>query len=250
MTTRYGAPRVLLGLALAASPAVAQDEAAFVQAFSGEWFVFDPDASGPSQSCSIDLKREALGKALAALSTGCTDDLGEVHNWGIADSRIVLNDEAGEPLAVLGGNQQRITGEIAAQGDGVVLERRSGDARSAELRTAIASYRCLFRGYGDACASAKELAVPAFDGAEGTGRIRTLVSLNARSQPRGDAPVLGVIAPNEEIVVNDCLVASDGLWCRAAFGGQNAWLARTALRGDTWPVATYVTMPSEAPDAS
>lgn len=103
---------------------------------------------------------------------------------------------------------------------------------------AIARYRCYFSGYSDVCADTAATEAPAFT--EDTASIQVLVSLNVSNESRRDAPVIGTIPPDSEVNVNLCLTASDGLWCRARFGDQSDWMAKSAIRQEEWPVITFV----------
>ncbi|HHX89670.1 MAG TPA: hypothetical protein GX700_07850, partial [Paracoccus sp.] len=59
------------------------------------------------------------------------------------------------------------------------------------------------------------------------------------SQPRRDSAEIGTIPAGTCVRVDQCLNASDGLWCRAWFGETLGWLGKTALRQNEWPVVTY-----------
>ena len=71
------------------------------------------------------------------------------------------------------------------------------------------------------------------------GRVEILVNLNVRNQPRRDAPVVGILDKGLVITLDYCTSASDGVWCRAIFGTETGWLAKTALRQNEWPIVTY-----------
>ncbi|MFP4217024.1 SH3 domain-containing protein [Rhodosalinus sp.] len=225
---------------LSASPLEAQTADEFFQAFSGDWYVFDPQRSETDQTCRIDLGTEGEGDSRDAATRGCRMPLSAVVSWTISDGQLSLRNEAGEQVLQLGGNQQRITGEFSDTGQGVVLERPSGDGTSGAIAEALRRHGCFFLGYSADCAPREVLERPTLtdDGGQ-VGSIETLVNLNVRSQPRRDAPELGTVPEETCVRVNDCLVASDGVWCRARFGDQTGWLAKTALRQEEWPVITY-----------
>lgn len=226
-----------LASAICATTAGAQSRAEFVEAFSGDWFVFD-DRFGNAGTCAVTLSSDTADDALQAKAEDCTSPLDTVATWDIVDGRIVLMGVSGSPLAALGGNQRRITGESEETGRGLILERAAGDGSSAALNEALQRHRCLYVGYTQDCADEATLTTPEFD--SGIATVETLVTLNARSQPRRDASIIGTVPGGTEIKVNDCTTASDGVWCRARFGDENAWLAKTALRQGEWPVVTYI----------
>ncbi|WP_102108652.1 SH3 domain-containing protein [Oceaniglobus roseus] len=144
-------------------------------------------------------------------------------------------------VTALGGNQRRITGELEAGGAGIVLERADGDGSGTALSSALARHRCYYLGFTQDCAKPEQVSRPELtEGGGAYGVIDVLVNLNVRSQPRRDAPSLGIVPADTSIKVNDCLQASDGIWCRAAFGENEGWLAKTALRQQEWPIVTYV----------
>lgn len=229
----------LLGAASVAvlmAPAVkAQSQQELVTAFSGDWFVFDPAFRSGSNECKI-----ALDEQMAAKITGCGSALVGIAAWRIEDGQIMLVDGADQLIAAMGGNQQRITGTLADSGQGLIVERAGGDGASVALGNALARHRCYFLGFTRTCAGPDAMAAPQ-PGAEDAAlsRIEVLANLNVRSQPRRDAPVLGVLQEGTSVTVEYCTVASDGVWCRAVFGTEPGWLAKTALRQNEWPIVTF-----------
>ncbi len=247
--------------ALAAPAASAQgdaDTAALVAAFSGQWFSFDRRGAD-GEPCLVELGSGGE-PPYPATAASCDGALSGVAAWSISGGQILLLDgpggrdgtdgtdgpagrdgtdgPGGAVLARLGGNQFRISGETGP-GAFAVLERREGDPNSRAVRRAITTYRCIYRGFTDACATRAELAVPEFTG-DAPVRVEMLVNLNVRRQPRADSGLVGVVETGAVITLRDCLVTSDGPWCAARFGDETGWLARTALRRDTWPVMTFV----------
>lgn len=218
--------------------------AQLVAAFQGEWFSFDPAFGLGAQTCQIVLSADVAGSGRAAGANGCAAPLGTTSRWTIVEGQIVLLDAtSGATIIALGGNQFRITGEYPGTNQTVLLERATGDPNAARVREAVATYRCIFSGFTDRCAGPDELEAPTFSQSTGQARIDTLVNLNARSQPRADAQIVGVIPTGSTIRVDQCVIASDGLWCKAAFGDTTGWFARTALRQGTWPILTFVETP-------
>ena len=218
--------------------AAAQSEGEFIKAFSGEWYVFDRSMQDSGQTCSITLSAEAEAGVLPARAAGCATPLDNAAAWMIDSGRIVVSDGTA-PIAVLGGNQFRVTGELAGSDKTVVMERSDGDGSSARLAAALSRHKCYFLGFTQECAESEALRLPKVDEEAGFVAVETLANLNARAQPRRDAATLGKIAAGTEVKVNQCLTASDGNWCRARVGESAIWLAMTALRMDEWPIVTY-----------
>lgn len=242
---RYRGLLAALSLVLAASTGQAQDQdqSAFVKAFSGPWYMFDRAFATEGQVCAIALKPEASpgSDRMQAEAANCIGPLSGLDGWGIAEGQLGLF--AGDTLlALLGGNQRRITGEAESDGAGLILERQQGSAEGAALTEALARHRCFFLGFGKDCASQDDLRrpqpKPAEDGTS-TAQVSVLVNLNVRDQPRANAPVIGTVPGGSCVTVNYCTIASDGIWCRARFGEQAGWMRKTALRQDEWPVVTY-----------
>jgi hypothetical protein len=227
---------VFVALAIAASTAAstaAAQDAAVLTAFSGQWYSFEP-RMGMGQTCAIALSTQDVAGGLQAGAQNCAGPMGQLTHWGIVDGKIRLFGRGGE-IAALGGHQQRMTGDMETSGGTpLVLERAEGDENARQLGQAIGTYRCLFAGYSNACASADQVKM-----AQTPNQIVTLVDLNMRSQPRSDAPVQKVVPRSKFVAVDVCLLTSDGPWCRAQFEGETGWIARNALRQGTWPVLTY-----------
>ncbi|MGR3270473.1 SH3 domain-containing protein [Thalassococcus profundi] len=240
MTTSRKLAAITLAAAVA-SPLHAQDEAAFVDAFKGDWYIFDPAYASGGGTCSLEL--DDAGQAsgtYAIVPSDCVEPVGDLAGWRISNGQILLIAADGSTTAALGGNQRRITGEISGgPRRAIVMERASGDGNSARLSEAVKRHGCIFRGFTDRCIESETLVGPDF-AAEGEEAIEVIVNLSVRSQPRHDAPALGVVPKGTVVTVDECIVASDGIWCSAGFGEDTGWLARTALRQDEWPIATFV----------
>ncbi len=224
--------------------AVAQTRAELVSAFSGEWFVFEPSQAAGGDPCQITLSSDSAdtGTAMQSDSRGCGDSLASMSTWDLQDGRLVFFAADGARLAELGGTQRRLTGTLEPSSLGVVAERSNGDGSNVALANAIQRHRCFYLGVTDQCASDADLAAPVFsDEDPPLAMIETLGTMVARSQPRRDAPEAGKIPQGTCIRVNQCLVATDGTWCRARFGEVSVWLARNAVRQNEWPIITYRT---------
>ena len=221
-------------------PVASQTVDEFFTAFSGSWFVFDPQFASGTETCEIRLDADGTQPLRPASASNCAAPLSELVTWTIGDGQLDLRSAEGATIVRLGGNQQRVTGDFSDSGRGLILERADGSGRSAELTAALRRHRCFFAGYTADCVGPSDLRSPAFTELGGTiGEVETLVDLNVRSQPRAQADPVGVVPAETCVRVNQCIIASDGVWCRARFGEQEAWLAKTVLRQDEWPVMTF-----------
>ncbi|SEP13640.1 Protease inhibitor Inh [Salinihabitans flavidus] len=223
--------------------AEAQSRADLIEAFSGDWFIFDSARGTGSSACQLSLGTQPTAEdgPMPLSQRHCTAPLTDVAVWDVQQGQLVFVDEAGTPLAQLGGNQRRLTGNLAPDGEGVVVERANGDGSNLEIAQAVQKYRCFFLGVSSDCASEEDLKAPEFpqEAEQQTASIETLGNVVARSQPRRDSSQVGTIPGNTCIQVDQCLVASDGLWCRAGFGDTTAWIARNAVRQGEWPIITF-----------
>ncbi len=226
---------------IAGSTALAQDGANFVESFSGEWFVFDPQYGAEGKTCAISLATDKHGDGRGAKAENCAQPLAALASWDIAAGQLRLfSDGAEMPVAVLGGNQLRITGTLAATGGGLIVERAQGDESTREMAQAISRHRCIYAGFTQNCADASDLEKPKLTQEGGTyGLIGLLVNLNVRDQPRASAPIIGTIPNGSCLKVNFCAAASDGIWCRAQFADRSGWIHKTAVRQNEWPVLTF-----------
>ena len=222
-------------VAMAATGAVAQTQDELVKAFSGEWFVFAPAFRSGSSECRI-----VLDNQMDAQATGCATPLVGLGRWNIENGPIRLLDAAETELAVMGGNQQRITGTLSDSDQGLIVERAQGDGASIAISNALARHKCYFLGFTQDCAPQEALSPPIPSAEDpALSRVEILVTLNVRNQPRRDAPVVGILDQGLVITLDYCTSASDGVWCRAIFGTETGWLAKTALRQNEWPIVTY-----------
>lgn len=232
ITMAFGLVSLSMGMA---GPAMAQSTEEFVAAFGGDWYVFEPAFQSGTAECRLTLAAD-----MAASAQGCAATLASLAAWRIEEGQIILLGSADQRIASLGGNQRRVTGNLDVSGQGLIIERADGDGTSAAINAALARHKCYFLGFTRSCAGPDALAAPspAAEGDEG-GRIEVLVSLNVRIQPRRDAPIIGTLAEGTVVNLDYCTRASDGIWCRALFGTEAGWLAKTALRQNEWPIVTY-----------
>ncbi|WP_322865046.1 SH3 domain-containing protein [Aquicoccus sp. G2-2] len=228
---------------MAGSTALAQDKTAFVASFSGDWFIFDPQIGASDKTCALVLSKTGIDETdqYSATSTNCVEPLADLSSWDIHDGQLRLfAADKTTPVAVLGGNQSRVTGTFPATKRGLIVERAKGDASTRAMSAALARHRCVYLGFTSKCAPAAALSRPALTEESGAyGSVGVLVNLNVRSQPRADASIAGQLAQGTCLKVNDCAIASDGIWCRARFGDRDGWVHKTALRQKQWPVVTF-----------
>jgi hypothetical protein len=225
----------LAAVFLLAGAAQAQTEADFVAAFSGDWQVYDDRFSEDGGRCRISLQQQAADGNYALTKDGCAGALAAVSNWGIVDAQMALLN-GGDAVVLLGGNQRRMSGSTA-QGEPVILERVGSAGMIDALQAAYRLSGCYYLGFTDDCAPEAAIAKP--EPVDGEIRINVLANLNVRSEARDDAGILGVVPAQSCIVAETCVTASDGVWCRAAFGDRAGWLRQLALRQSRWPIVTY-----------
>ncbi|MDR9393812.1 AprI/Inh family metalloprotease inhibitor [Roseovarius sp. SYSU LYC5161] len=234
-----------LALPFFAQGALAQTEEELRQAFSGAWFAFEDSYSDGNGPCRIYLSNESVSDdgtlLLKGATEGCAAPLTEEISWRVESGKILLETSSGQQVAALGGNPQRLSGDYVRPPNALVLERQSGSGAKADLTAAIKLHGCYYLGFTQDCAEPSATEAPAFE--DGLARIKVLVNLNARSQPRRDAQVIGTIPAESEVTVNACLTTSDGIWCRAQFNEANGWMAKSAMRAGEWPVITFVNAP-------
>lgn len=232
---------LMLGLVFSGSVS-AQTEEEFVAAFAGQWQVYDGLYGDGDQRCSITLSAEAADNDIvgdyALATSACKFELAGLSSWRIVEGQLALLNQ-GEPVALLGGNQVRLSGSSGI-GAPIILDRISEPAFIDPVAAARDQSGCYYLGFTDTCAEDAQLQKPSVASSGASPRVNVLVNLNARTEPRNDAAVLGVVPSNSCIVVDVCADTSDGVWCRADFDGQNGWLKKSALRQETWPVVTFV----------
>lgn len=227
----------VVGAMMGGANAQSQGGTDFVTTFAGQWQTFDPVAADGSGICTITLDQLSIAGALSARAGDCSADLAGTSQWEIVENQIVLSGGDGRELARFGGNPRRLTGETVS-GLPLVLEARGGDGAAQQIQSALNAAGCLYLGYTTKCASPRDEDRPPLS--EGAGRVQVLVDLNARTTPRSDARVLGVVKQDTCLIVNQCTMASDGVWCRADFNGGTGWVSKLAIRQQKWPVVTYL----------
>lgn len=235
-----------LAIGVTVMPAQAQDEAAFVEAFAGDWLAFDPALSeNGSDPCRITLSGEPAedeGASYVLVEDGCSGALGSVTGWSIVSGQLALSDTQGELRATLGGNQNRMTGDTIADEEGMaraIVMERAGTEPAAFDASALAEGACLYIGYTASCAEPATLARNAPSETAESDQISVLVNLNARAEPRPDAPVVDIVPKQTCLAVTQCVDASDGRWCEARIGTETGWMRQQAVRSGQWPVLTY-----------
>lgn len=224
--------------------ALAQTEADLVDAFSGDWYTFDPAFSESATPCKLGFDSEIAdvqdqaGRSVEVDDT-CVDLFAnQTLSWRIVDGKILLQGSDGDMLAELGGNPDKLSGDLNGPIDALILERREGSDFKQVLVSALSEHKCYYLGYSSDCADETAVNAPATE--TGATDIDVLVDLNVRGQPRRNAPVVGVVPRDSTISVNLCLRASDGVWCRANFGDVDGWMSKSVIRDAEWPVITFV----------
>ena len=225
-------------LPLGSSGAVAQSESEFVDAMAGDWAIYDDQFGSGGKPCQISLQKDKLENGYALGVTDCAFEFGQLTSWRIVNGQMALM--VGEDqLAALGGNQIRMSGDTGI-GAPVIMDRVGANELVAALVKAHKDSGCYYLGFTSTCVDDKQLQKPALP-SDGTGaRVGVQVNLNVRAEARDDAPVVGVVPANSCIVTDTCVMAADGVWCRAQFGDVRGWLKKLALRQSTWPVVTFV----------
>lgn len=230
------ASALLIALAAAATPAAAQSEADFVAAFAGDWQTLDPAVSSGG-ACRVTLDATGENGRYALSAERCGGALAQLSRWGIADNQLALFGAQDAVLARLGGNQNRMSGDLAAGGS-VVFERLAAGA-SGPAPEVAGDAACVYYGYTASCARPEDRQMPVRTGVDETARASVLVALNARTEARPDADVVATIPAGTCVVVDQCTAASDGNWCQASVSNFSGWIRQQAVRADRWPVLTY-----------
>lgn len=227
---------LMLGLMGNQTPAAAQSQEQFIKAFSGKWQTLDTSYSRGSL-CSIDLLTQKQGSGYEISIQGCDGDITEIASWGIVENQLAMLDDGGAIRIRLGGNQNRMTGQTIS-GRAVIFER-AGTEISAVSAETISKGACLYLGYTASCAEPDDLADITPPPGSDVLSAQVLVNLNARAEARSDAPVVAVVQKNTCVVVEQCLQASDGRWCKARIQNASAWIKQQAVRAKRWPVLTF-----------
>lgn len=231
------AATIVAGAVTLAIPAFAQSESDFVNAFAGKWQTLDPALSAGG-ACQVTLQTTPNGSSYQLEASHCGGSLSKLSTWKIVDNQLGLLGADGSVLARLGGNQNRVSGQLVPGGS-VVLERMAPEAVASATAVPAGRDGCVFYGYTASCAQSEARQSPVPSGSDGKARASVLVQLNARSEARPDAPVVATIPPGTCVVIDQCTTASDGNWCRAAVSNFSGWIRQQAMRGNRWPVLTY-----------
>lgn len=232
------AAAIIAVVGVVASPASAQTEAEFIAAFAGEWQVYDETLAEGGERCRLNLQTQAQNGAYQLENSACGAELAEVSQWRILNSQMTLLDDSGVVVS-LGGNQRRMTG-TAQTGTPIILERIGGETEARALQALRQARGCYYLGFTAQCATDTELQKPVAAAENGEIRINVRVNLNVRAEARNDATVIGILPADTCIVADTCTTASDGVWCRAAFGDQTGWVRKTVIRQERWPVVTFL----------
>lgn len=231
-------------LSFGCSFASAQTEAELVEAFSGDWYAFDPAFSDTTSPCKLDLStniaeaQNPVARRVEVDENCVVPFAGQTVLWRVMDGKILLQNPANMVFAELGGNPSKLSGDLKGPIDALILERKEGSDFKQVLVAALGKHKCYYVGYSSECASEAAVIVP--PAGSGETDIDVLVDLNVRGQPRRNAAVVGIVPRSSTISVNLCLRASDGVWCRANFGEIDGWMSKSVIRGDEWPVITFV----------
>lgn len=221
----------LLALCILPRTSLAQSQAEFVAAFSGDWLIFDP-VYGDQEPCKVSLGTYKQGELYAANTTNCQEPISNITDWTIADNQLLFFAADRVLLVRLGGNQRRISGETLEDA-GIVMERPGSFQTATEPN-------CVYRGYTTDCATDQDLRKP-IETSELSkeAQVRVLVNLNVRREPRPDAEILSQLAPQACVQITQCLTASDGNWCKASVDNQSGWIVQEAIRQRQWRTLTF-----------
>ncbi|MDY8108315.1 AprI/Inh family metalloprotease inhibitor [Fulvimarina sp. 2208YS6-2-32] len=222
-------------LAAAVSPAAAQSEADFVAAFAGQWQTLDPSYTDEG-ACRLDLKPDAVESGYDLDASRCGGALSDLVRWSIVNNQLALVRADGDVVALMGGNQTRLSGDTA---DGNVVFDRIVETAPPRAASAGAQPSCVYLGYTASCAKPDDLTAPQASAEDGVARAAVLVALNARSQAKSDADVVATIPANTCVVVDECTTQDGVNWCRAQVANFSGWIRQQAVRSDRWPVLTY-----------
>ena len=219
----------------ASNSAHSQSTNAVAKAFAGQWITYD-NRHADQRPCTLTFSATKTGAIYPITPSNCVKAMAEIRGWTLRNNQLVFTNEKNEPIAAVGGNQERISGTILKEGTPVILEKAALAARITKARKSI---RCSYVGYGQSCAKPRQFAPPAI-GTDGSANIKTLVNLNLRSEPRNNATVKTVLKPKTCVKATFCALASDGLWCRVQVGDATGWIKKQAVRQKQWPIITFV----------
>ena len=224
----------LLFSCLATGQAAAQSADAVAKAFAGRWITYDRNFS-EQKSCEMEFASQKAGDLYPIAKQGCRGALAEISGWRIQNNQLVFVSQDNKAVALVGGNQERLSGTILQSKLPVIFERLEVAQKIEKARKSI---ECSYVGYSQTCASPRDFAPPAAT-IGSPSPIQVLVNLNARMEPRNNASVQAVLKPNACVSAEVCTVASDGLWCKVKTENGDAWIKKQAVRQQRWPVITF-----------
>ncbi|WP_316862594.1 hypothetical protein [uncultured Cohaesibacter sp.] len=225
---------LLCGLSLLASPAMAQSSNAVAKAFAGRWVTYDSHFAEKNE-CIFDFSANQKNEIFPIQQSNCAGELKDVTGWKILNNQLVFVAANNAPVALVGGNQERLSGATTKNKLPVILERLEIAQKIQEARKSIA---CSYVGYSQLCAKPQDFTPPNAS-PQSPALVKVLVNLNARMEPRNSAKVVTVLKPNACLKAETCTVASDGLWCRVNLGQSTAWIKKQAVRQKRWPIITF-----------
>nr|WP_321456958.1 hypothetical protein [uncultured Cohaesibacter sp.] len=225
----------LLGLAtFAEGSAVAQTSNAVAKAFAGDWITYDRNFAD-QKSCEFSFSDKNAGEVYPIKQTGCIGALANIIGWRIQNNQLVFISKENSAVALVGGNQERLSGMILQSKLPVIFERKEV---AQKIEAARKSIKCSYIGYSQACAEPRDFTPPAAT-IGNPSPIQILVNLNARMEPRNNASIKTVLKPNACVSAEVCTVASDGLWCKVKTENGDAWIKKQTVRQQRWPVITF-----------
>nr|WP_321979834.1 AprI/Inh family metalloprotease inhibitor [uncultured Cohaesibacter sp.] len=214
--------------------AQAQTPEAVAKAFAGNWITYDRHFA-EQKSCELTFSAQKSGDLYPITKKGCSGDLADIAGWRIQNNQLVFMSSANTAIALVGGNQERLSGTILQNKLPIIIERLEVAQKIEKARKSI---QCSYIGYSQTCASPRDFAPPAAS-IGSPSPVQILVNLNARTEPRNNATIKTVLKPNACVSAEVCTVASDGLWCKVKIENGDAWIKKQTVRQQRWPVITF-----------
>ena len=212
----------------------AQSTNAVAKAFAGQWITFDTAHSGDG-NCTFTFSEAKQGELYPIKPANCLGDVASVAGWRIQNNQLILARADASPLAVVGGNQERLSGSMVSTKAPLIIEKYDLAQKIAKARKSIG---CSYVGYSQTCATPRQFSPPpATVGAPAS--LKILVNLNARTEPRNNARIVTVLKPQTCVSATVCSLASDGLWCKIKAEDKEAWIKKQAVRQKKWPIITF-----------
>lgn len=222
-----------LGL-FAQNSAQAQSNEAVAKAFAGRWITYDRNFAD-EKSCVLSFSAKKTGDLYPITKKGCSGALADIAGWRIQNNQLVFMSNANSAIALVGGNQERLSGTILQSKLPIIIERLE---IAQKIENARKSIQCSYIGYSQRCASPRDFAPPAAS-ISSPSPVQILVNLNARIEPRNNATIQTVLKPKACVSAIVCTVASDGLWCKVKTENGDAWIKKQTVRQQRWPVITF-----------